>query len=291
MTTKEIKIGVIGGSGLYQIEGIKNVEEVEVDTPFGKPSDKIIIGELENMKVAFLPRHGRGHIYMPSTVNYRANIFALKTLGVEKILSLSAVGSMKEDIVPGDVVVVDQYFDRTKNRPFTFFGNGLVTHIGFSQPVCPVFSEMLYKAASDDEVKVHKGGTYICMEGPQFSTLGESRIYRKWDVDVIGMTALPEAKLAREAEICYVTLALVTDYDCWNEAHDAVTVDMVVKQLMNNAEAAKRILVRVVKLIAEGGYGECGCGKALENAIMTSPEKIDPKMKEDLDILVGKYMK
>jgi 5'-methylthioadenosine phosphorylase len=289
--SEKIKIGVIGGSGLYEMEGIKNIEEITVDTPFGSPSDNIITGELEGVRVGFLPRHGRGHHIMPSGINFRANIYALKKLGAEKIVSLSAVGSMKENIIPGDVVVVDQFFDRTKNRPISFFGNGLVAHVGFDKPVCPVLSGQLYEAASKEEVKVHKGGTYICIEGPQFSTLGESLIYRQWGVDVIGMTAIPEVKLAREAEMCYATLALVTDFDCWYEGHDAVTVDVVVQQVMKNAETAKKIVASLIKDMARKDLPGCGCGEALKNAVMTAPDKIDPKMKEDLELLVGKYYK
>ncbi len=288
---EEVKLAVIGGSGLYQLDGIKNIREVVVDTPFGSPSDSIIVGELEGVEVAFLARHGRGHCYTPSGVNYRANIFALKKLGCSKIISLSAVGSMKENIAPGDVVVVNQFFDFTKNRASTFFGNGMVAHIGFSNPVCPVLSDELYKACRIDGLKVHGGGTYICMEGPQFSTLGESLIYRNWGVDIIGMTAMPEAKLAREAEICYATLALVTDYDCWHPEHGAVTVEMVVKQLLENAGHAKEILRRLIPELTKEELSRCSCNEALKNAIMTAPEKIDENMKKDLDILVEKYLK
>lgn len=287
---EEVKLAVIGGSGLYQLEGIKNIREAKVDTPFGSPSDNIIIGELDEIKIAFLPRHGRGHYIIPSKVNSRANIFALKKLGVRKIISLSAVGSMKEDIAPGDIVVVDQFVDHTKSRHSTFFGNGLVVHVGFSDPVCPVLSEELVMASKGEKIKIHKGGTYICIEGPQFSTVGESLIYRQWGIDVIGMTAMPEAKLAREAEICYATLALATDYDCWHPHHDAVTVDMVIEQITANIENAKQILAKVIPGLNRKDLPGCRCGQALENAIMTAPEKINQKMRHDLDILVGKYL-
>ncbi|MBN2408022.1 MAG: S-methyl-5'-thioadenosine phosphorylase [Elusimicrobia bacterium] len=287
-----IRLGIIGGSGLYQISGIKDIEEVEVNTPFGRPSDRIVTGVLEGMRVSFLPRHGKGHSIMPHGVNYRANIFALKKLGVEKIISVSAVGSMKENLSPGDVVLVDQFFDRTKARTSTFFGNGLVVHIGFAKPVCETLSHELYRACVSEGVKVHRGGTYLCIEGPQFSTLGESTIYRKWGVDVIGMTAIPEAKLAREAEICYATMALVTDYDCWHPDHDAVTVDVVVNRLKENSINAKSIITRVIQNFAEDyPSGDCACSTALKNSVMTSPELIDPKMKKDLDLLIGKYLR
>jgi 5'-methylthioadenosine phosphorylase len=286
----EAKIAVIGGSGLYDMEGLENIREVDVDTPFGRPSDKIILGEMEGLKVAFLPRHGRGHYYVPSGVNYRANIFALKKLGVQKIISASAVGSMKEEIVPGDIVVIDQLYDHTKHRESSFFGNGLVVHIGFSDPICPGLSMILADACRHEGVKIHEDGLYICMEGPQFSTKGESEIYRKWGVDVIGMTAMPEAKLAREAEMCYATMALVTDYDCWHPEHAAVTVDIVIKQLMENAENAKKILAVIFRKFASEGIFHCGCNEALKNSIMTAPDKMDPEMRKDLDILVGKYM-
>jgi len=284
------RIGVIGGSGIYEIDGIKNLKEIEVATPFGKPSDKLMVGELGGEKVAFLPRHGKGHRIMPSGINFRANIYAMKYLGVEWIISLSAVGSMRENISPGEVVVVDQFFDRTKTRPLSFFGNGLVGHISFAKPVCPVLGEVIYKACQKAEAKVHKGGTYVCIEGPQFSTLGESLIYRKWGVDLIGMTAIPEVKLAREAEICYSTLALVTDFDCWHPDHDAVTVDMVVQQLISNSVIAKKVIRNAIPLIPVD-RNKCGCASALENAIMTSPQAMDKTMLKNLDIIVGKYIK
>jgi 5'-methylthioadenosine phosphorylase len=287
----KIKIGIIGGSGIYDIEGLENIQEVKVDTPFGEPSDNIITGEFEGNKVAFLPRHGRGHYIMPSFINFRANIFALKKLGVEKILSLSAVGSMKEEYVPGDFVIVDQFFDRTKIRPVTFFGNGIVAHIGFSHPICDVVADEVYKVCQENNITVHKGGTYVCIEGPQFSTLGESLVYRQWGMDVVGMTAIPEVKLAREAEMCYSTVALVTDFDCWHPSHGAVTVDMVVAQAQKNASNAKKLVKSIIPALSREDLSSCGCGEALNHAVMTAPEKIDPKMREDLDILIGKYYK
>jgi len=290
MSEDKAVLGVIGGSGIYEIDGIKNIREVDVDTPFGSPSDNIIVGELEGIKVAFLPRHGRGHYISPSGINFRANIFALKKLGAQIIVSASAVGSMREEIEPGDIVVADQFFDRTKDRPLSFFGNGMVTHISFSEPICALTADELVKAAEEEGAKVHKKGTYLCMEGPQFSTKGESRIYRSWGIDVIGMTALPEAKLAREAEMCYVTMALVTDYDCWHPDHEAVTVDAVVRQMFENSDRAKRIIARLIPGLAQKDYSNCKCRSALKNSIMTSPDKIDPEMKKELELLVGKYL-
>ncbi len=283
-----IKIAVIGGSGVYDVEGLENIKEVDVDTPFGLPSDSIITGTFNGIKVVFLPRHGRGHYIMPSSINCRANIFALKKLGVQKIISLSAVGSMKEEIVPGDMVIVDQFFDRTKTRPSSFFGNGLVAHVSFSDPVCSVLSDELSKSCKTVGVKSHKGGTYVCIEGPQFSTRGESLIYRQWGVDVVGMTALPEAKLAREAEICYCLVALVTDYDCWHTTHGDVSVEMVVQTMNKNSLLAKKVLKEVIPKIAMENIAECSCRTALKNAIMTSPEKINKKMRKELDILMDR---
>jgi len=284
----EAKIGVIGGSGLYQIEGLKDVEEVTVDTPFGKPSDAIILGTLEGVRVAFLPRHGRGHRILPSELPVRANIYALKSLGVERIISVSAVGSMKEEIHPLDMVIPDQIFDRTKGRVSTFFGDGLVAHIAFDEPFCPELSEILFQAAREAGARVHKGGTYICIEGPQFSTKAESRIYRQWGVDIIGMTAIPEAKLAREAEICYATLAMVTDYDVWHEAEEPVTVEMVIRNLLQNVDRAKAILkLAVPRIPAER---TCRCASALENALQTQRDYIPQETRERLKLLISKYL-
>jgi len=284
----EIEIGIIGGSGLYNMEGLSGVKEVEIDTPFGAPSDRYIVGELEGRKVAFLARHGRGHRFLPSEINYRANIYGFKKLGAEWIISASAVGSMKEEIKPTDIVIPDQFFDRTKNRISTFFGEGIVAHISFADPLCPTLSEILYRAGMEVGATMHKGGTYICIEGPQFSTKAESRIYRSFGVDVIGMTNLTEAKLAREAELCYATLALVTDYDVWHEAEESVTVEMIVANLTKNAETAKRIIKKAVAMIPE--ERKCGCATALKDAIITDRKVIPDEVKKRLSLIIGKYL-
>lgn len=281
-------IGVIGGSGLYEIEGLTDVKEVKVDTPFGDPSDEYITGTLEGVKMVFLPRHGRGHRRLPSEVNYRANIYGMKKLGVDWIISVSAVGSMKETIEPGHIVVVDQFFDRTKGRPSTFFGDGIVGHIEFADPVCPSLSDILYTAAIKSGATVHKGGTYICIEGPQFSTRAESAIYRSWGVDVIGMTNIPEAKLAREAEICYATIALATDYDCWHVTEESVTVEMIIETLKANVKMAKEIIKKAVPAV-EPARG-CRCPEAMKFAVITDKSVIPDKTKEDLSLLIGKYL-
>ena len=284
----EAKIGVIGGSGLYEIEGMTKLEEARVKTPFGEPSDAITIGSLEGIRVAFLPRHGKGHRISPTELPVRANIYALKSLGVEWIISVSAVGSLKEDIHPLDLVIPSQFIDRTKSRVNTFFGGGLVAHVGFSEPFCPVLSQILNQAAMVAGARVHHGGTYVATEGPLFSTKAESYLYRSWGASVIGMTALPEAKLAREAEICYATLACVTDYDCWHETHESVTIEMVVANLRQNVDTAKKILRLVVARIPD--RRECHCATALKNAIITSPEYIPAQMKKELALLIGKYV-
>lgn len=281
-------IGVIGGSGLYDIEELKNVEEVAVDTPFGAPSDKYIVGELEGVKMVFLPRHGRGHRMLPSELNFRANIYGMKKLGVERIISVSAVGSMKEEIEPGHIVIPDQFIDRTKGRVSTFFGNGIVGHATFADPVCPDLTNVVYDAAERAGAKVHKGGTYICIEGPQFSTRAESNLYRSWGVDVIGMTNIPESKLAREAEICYATIALSTDYDCWHEEEEDVTVEAILEIIRNNVAMAKSIIVEAAKSL--GGKADCKCGSAMQGAILTDRAKIPAKAKDDLDLIMGKYL-
>ena len=268
----EAKIGVIGGSGLYQIEGMTNIEEVKPETPFGEPSDTIIIGQLEGKSIAFLPRHGVGHRISPTEVPSRANIYALKSLGVEWIISVSAVGSLKEDVHPLDIVIPDQLIDRTRSRVNTFFGGGLVAHVPFAEPFCPVLSDILYQAAVDVGARVHKGGTCIVMEGPLFSTKAESNLYRSWGASIIGMTALPEAKLAREAEICYATLACVTDYDTWHETEDSVTIDMALENLARNVNTAKRIIDIAAGRIPQ--RRECICAEALRNAIITAPDRI-----------------
>jgi 5'-methylthioadenosine phosphorylase len=285
----DVKIGVIGGSGVYQMEGLSNVEEVRIKTPFGDPSDSFVIGTLEGQRVAFLPRHGRGHRIMPSELPARANVFAFKTLGVEHIISLSACGSLKQEMAPLDIVIPDQLFDRTKARPSTFFGDGLVVHISFADPFCPQLSAVLYQAAQASGAHVHKGGTLVVMDGPAFSTKAESRIYRQWGADIIGMTALPEAKLAREAEICYATVATVTDYDVWHPDHDSVTVDMVVKTLLKNADTSKQIVRHAVKAIS--AERTCSCGSALKDAVITARDRIPEQARRDLAPLIGKYVR
>jgi 5'-methylthioadenosine phosphorylase len=282
------EIGVIGGSGLYEMEGLGQIEKVRVDTPFGEPSDELVLGTLEGRRLAFLPRHGRGHRLLPGEINYRANIYAMKTLGVERIISVSAVGSMKEEIVPGHIVVPDQFYDLTKNRVSTYFGAGVAAHVGFADPVCHEMSYVLYEAGQKAGATMHKGGTYLCMEGPQFSTRGESRIYRQWGVDVIGMTNVTEAKLAREAEICYATLALATDYDCWHETEDDVTIDAVIAILNKNVETAKAIIRHAVSNIPE--TRACPCASSLQYAIMTPAGLIPEATKQKLGLLIGKYI-
>jgi 5'-methylthioadenosine phosphorylase len=282
-------IGIIGGSGLYNIEGIKNVEAVSIDTPFGMPSDCFMVGTLEGRKVAFLPRHGRGHTIMPSELNFRANIYGMKKLGVEHIIAVSAVGSMKEEIMPLDIVIPDQFFDRTRGRISTFFGEGIVGHVSFADPVCKVLADTLYNAAQSVGVRAHKGGTYLCMEGPLFSTRAESNVYRQWGVSVIGMTNLQEAKLAREAEICYSTLAMATDYDCWHVGEEAVTLEMVISNLNKNAETAKRILKVAIPKIER--KRNCECATAVQNAIVTQKNLIPDTTKKKLDVIFGKYIR
>ena len=281
-------VGIIGGSGLYALEGLTEVETVSVDTPWGKPSDDPAVGILGDTRLIFLPRHGKGHKLMPSEINYRANIFAMKTLGAEWIISVSAVGSMREEIAPGHIVIPSQFYDHTKSRASTFFGDGLAAHVSMADPVCPVLSKALYEAALEAGATVHKDATYICMEGPQFSSRAESNIYRKWGVDVIGMTNMPEAKLAREAEICYSTLALSTDYDCWHEQHGDVTVDDVIETLMNNVALARKVILKVLPAIDD--TKDCLCASALENAIITSRDSITPEVKERLGILIRRYV-
>jgi len=293
MTTKRSKtekaaIGVIGGSGLYEMEGLTQVTTVKLATPFGKPSDDYLIGTIHGKRVAFLPRHGRGHRILPTDINYRANIYGMKKLGVERIISVSAVGSMKEEIKPGDIVVPDQFIDLTKHRRSTFFGDGAVAHVGMADPVCSDLSRVLIEAGTGVGATVHKGGTYICMEGPQFSTRAESLVYRQWNVDVIGMTNATEAKLAREAEICYSTIALATDYDCWHHSEEAVTVEAVLAVMKHNVETSKAMIKEAVRMLFVART--CACGDSLRNTIMT-PEKLIPeKTKRDLAPIIGKYM-
>jgi len=282
-------IGVIGGSGLYQIEELKDVQEVRVSTPFGDPSDAFITGTLDGVKMVFLPRHGRGHRFLPSEVNYRANIYGMKQLGVERIISVSAVGSMREDIAPGHIVIPDQFFDRTQGkRASTFFGDGIVGHVQFADPVCKALAAHVYEAAKEAGATVHRGGTYICIEGPNFSTRAESNIYRSWGVDIIGMTNIPEARLAREAEICYATVALATDYDCWHEGHDDVSVEAVIETIHKNVAMARRIIQAAARRVTDSR--DCGCGSALQYAVMTDSKAISEKARRDLDLLLGKYL-
>ncbi|MGH9404651.1 MAG: S-methyl-5'-thioadenosine phosphorylase [Terriglobia bacterium] len=282
-------IGIIGGSGIYQMAGMREKGRVRVATPFGRPSDGYVIGELEGRRVAFLARHGRGHVLLPSEINFRANIYGFKKLGVERIISVSAVGSLREDFKPMDCVVPDQLFDRTRGRVSTFFGSGLAAHIGFAEPFCPVVRSALESACADAEVNCHTAGTYVCMEGPAFSTKAESNIYRAWGMDIIGMTTLQEAKLAREAEICYATLALVTDYDCWHAEHEAVTVDQVLEYLRRNVENAREIIRLAVRNMP--GARACKCGSALAHAFITDRKKIPAATKKRLALLVGKYLR
>ena len=282
-------IGIIGGSGFYQMEGLSKVENVEIDTPFGKPSSSLTIGTIEDQRVAFLPRHGVGHLLLPSEINVRANIYALKSIGVKWLLSVSAVGSLKEEIEPQHFVIPNQLYDHTKNRISTFFGDGIVAHVSFAQPFCPILSNLLYKSAVKVEAKTHLGGTYICMEGPAFSTLAESKLYRQFGFDVIGMTAGPEAKLAREAEISYALLACSTDYDCWHPNHDTVTTEMIIENLVANVEKAKQIVKFLIPSIPEGNE-DSPAHKALEKSIATNPQVIPDKIKEKLGLIIGKYL-
>ncbi len=281
-------IGVIGGSGLYHIEGLADIREVEVKTPFGKPSDKFIKGKLGKTQLVFIPRHGKGHRWLPTEVNFRANIFGMKKLGVERIIAVSAVGSLREEIAPGDLVVPDQAIDRTTQRPSTFFGRGIVAHVSLADPFCKDLSERLCNAATQARAKVHPKGTYLCMEGPQFSTRAESHLYRSWGADVIGMTNLQEAKLAREAEICFGTLALATDYDCWNQAAGDVEIEHVLEILAQNVELAQKIIGYVVQSLDD--VRSCACASSLKNAIITERSRIPKKLRADLRPIIGKYL-
>ncbi len=280
-------VGVIGGSGLYELEGLTDIRWRRVRTPFGDPSDEYCEGRLDGHRVVFLPRHGRGHRIMPTDLNFRANIWGLKFLGVEWVLSVSAVGSMRERIRPLDLVIPDQFFDWTRRRISSFFGDGIVAHVGMAEPVCGALAMALEKAARDTGATVHRGGTYLCIEGQQFSTRAESQIFRGWGVDVIGMTNMPEAKLAREAELCYATLALATDYDVWHETHEAVSVEAVVQNLLKNVETAKDVLRRVIPAIA--APRTCGCPDLLRNAVITSPKAFPLPARRRLDLLLSKY--
>ncbi len=289
-TASGIRVGIIGGSGLYQMPELTGVEEVKVDTPFGPPSDAFIVGTLEGERVAFLPRHGRGHVLTPTEVPFRANIYAMKLLGVESILSASAVGSLQEKYAPLDMVIPDQFFDRTRGRvkESTFFGEGIVAHVSFAHPVCSRLGDVLEQSCGAVDVKAHRGGTYLCMEGPAFSTVAESNVYRSWGMDIIGMTNLQEAKLAREAEICYATLALVTDYDCWHPGHDAVSVETVVEYLNKNVRNAQTILREALKLFRDNDRN-CKCGAALKHAIFTAPNLWPEATTKKLDAIIKKY--
>jgi len=288
----EARIGIIGGSGLYRMDGLKNVREEFIVTPFGDPSDVYILGELEGEKVAFLPRHGKGHRHLPSELNFRANIWGFKNLGVEWIIAVGAVGSLKEELKPLDIVLPDQFFDRTNQaRKMTFFGDGIVAHVSFADPTCSVLREIIHQAALEMDAGVHRGGTYINMEGPAFSTRAESRVYRQWGMDVIGMTNLAEAKLCREAEICYQNIAMVTDYDVWRsgEGCEDVSIETVIENLTRNAEMARGIIRKTLPRIP--AVRSCECATALENAIITSPDAIPPEKKQQLELLIGKYIK
>lgn len=284
-----ITIGIIGGSGLYDMAELTDRHELTIDTPFGPPSGPYVTGSLSGTRVAFLARHGVGHRITPSELNFRANIYGFKTLGVERILSASAVGSLREELAPLDLVIPDQFIDRTRGRISTFFGEGLVGHIAFADPVCGHLAQVAYDASVAAGATVHKGGTYVCMEGPAFSTRAESHLYRAWGAHVIGMTNLQEAKLAREAEICYATIALVTDYDCWHPDHDHVTVEMVIGNLTQNARTAQQVIAGAVKALV-GAPRQCGCGQALATAIITRPELVPDETREKLAPIMGKYL-
>jgi 5'-methylthioadenosine phosphorylase len=292
---KPVPNAVIGGSGLYKLEGLADIQEIEVDTPFGKPSDAIIVGELEGIRVAFLPRHGRGHVFSPTELPARANIYALKSLGVKRIIASSACGSLREDIAPRHIVIPDQLYDRTRHRaPHTFFEGGIVAHVGFADPFCPALRQVLLAAARAAGATVHDGGTMVVIEGPQFSTRAESQAYRQLGFDTIGMTALPESKLAREAEMCYASMNLVTDYDVWYPEHDEVTVEMVIANMQANLETARQIVRRALPALhmmeALEGQADCACATALAGAIITDPARIPAARKEQLRLLIGKYV-
>ena len=282
------KVGVIGGTGLYDIEGLTDIEEVDITTPFGKPSDTIVVGRLEGVGVAFLPRHGRGHRISPTEIPSRANIYALKSLGVEHIIAINSAGSFKQEIKPGDLVIPDQLIDRTRQRVNSFFDEGIVAHIPFAEPFCPVLSRILYKAAQEAGASIHPRGTYVVMEGPAFSTRAESRLYRSWGADIIGMTALPEAKLAREAEICLAIIGCVTDYDSWHERNQPVTVDTILSIQCQNVDTARKTIKLAVSRIPE--KRDCECATALKGAIVTAPEAIPAEQKKKLNLIIGKYI-
>ncbi|CAG0936076.1 5'-methylthioadenosine phosphorylase [Thermoflexales bacterium] len=285
---EQVKLAVIGGSGLYNIEALTDVKEYKIKTPFGDPSDAIVVGTLANQRVGFLPRHGRGHRVLPTEVNARANIFALKTLGVERILSISACGSLREEYAPRHIVIPDQLFDRTRGRALTFFGNGIVAHIGLADPFCPHFSELVYAAVKQTGATVHKGATLVTVEGPRFSTKAESKLFRQWGMGIIGMTAIPEANLAREAEICYTCMAHVTDYDVWHVEEEPVTVTMVIERLLANVDVSKQALVNLVPTLPAERH--CACEHALRDALITDRAVIPARVKRELAPLIGKYL-
>ena len=289
MSNERVDIGIIGGSGLYEMEGFDDVREVKVTTPFGAPSDDLVVGTLEGKSVAFLPRHARGHRIFPHELNYQANVFAMKRLGVQWILSVSAVGSLKEQYAPLDMVVPDQFVDRTLQRRSTFFGRGLVAHVAFAHPFCPNLAKVMAGACAEAGASHHVGGSYVCIEGPQFSTRAESELYRSWGMDIIGMTNLQEARLAREAEICYATLAMITDYDCWHPEHDSFTAEQIIGNLGRNAATAKAVLRAAVRQLPIGR--ECECESALKYALVTAPDLVPEKVKRELEPIVGRYMK
>ena len=289
MATMEKRVvGVIGGTGLYQIEGLEKVREVEVDTPFGRPSDAYVTGTLDGVDFVFLPRHGKGHRLLPTELNFRANIFGMKKLGVGEIISVSAVGSLSEEIEPGHVVVPDQFIDRTTQRQSTFFGQGIVAHVGFADPLCPGLRQAVFRAAEEEGARVHPRGTYVCMEGPQFSTRAESHLYRSWGAHVIGMTNVQEAKLAREAEICFVTLALATDYDCWNESAGDVEIEQVMAIIQKNVRLAQQVIRKAIAYFPK--ERSCVCATSLKDAIVTERGRIPEKSRKDLEIIIGKYL-
>ncbi len=285
----EVKVGIIGGSGFYQMDGLNELRKIEVETPFGLPSHAVVVGEIDGQLVAFLPRHGVGHPLLPSEINVRANIYALKSLGVEWLIGVSAVGSLREEIEPRHFVIPDQLYDHTKNRTSTFFGDGIVAHVGFADPFCPILGQCIYQSAKRVGATIHSGGTYICMEGPAFSTLAESNLYRKFGFDVIGMTAAPEAKLAREAEMSYAVLACSTDYDCWHEDHEAVTTEMIIENLLANVETAKQIVRSAIQNLPLD-RSSSPAYKALEKSIATNPNVIPEETKQKLELLIGKYL-
>jgi 5'-methylthioadenosine phosphorylase len=287
---RQVDIGILGGTGLYEVEGLKNIREISLETPFGAPSEVYVLGELEGKRVAFLSRHGQGHRILPSEINYRANIYGFRMLGASRVISISAVGSLKEEIKPQDIVLVDQFFDRTR-RKNTFFGEGIAAHISFADPVCPSLSEVLYETGKELGLRVHKGGTYICIEGPAFSARAESNVYRSWGCDVIGMTSATEAKLCREAEICYATMNLVSDYDVWHVEEEPVSVEIILENLRQNIHHAKAIIKKTLSVLPEQRGAQCDCGVAMENIVVTKPELIPEETKEKLRLILEKYIK